>query len=271
MSSSKHQSLRPTRAFQETQPPMKNLWRVMDTNKLETLLQGGLWFARLDQFGDEREGSLPTPNLGLLNKLPKPVATWVAEEYERSVLRSYALCWHMSDADPDTSLWQAFSGSGTGVAVRSDYQSLKKAIAPISGNDGPVHFSSIHYIDHDTDTISDHNVIDAAFTVRNEFSYEREARILIHTHGTAAFNSLYGRKGPLGLLVVPSDPSSSSGGGHELTGGHANGRAIVISVKPKELIHEVLLGSNMTEENRKSVRLLLARYDMGSRIRVSPD
>ncbi len=124
----------------------------------------------------------------------------------------------------------------------------------------------IRYVDHDVDSIPDLNVIDAAFVVRSGFSYEREARILIHTHGTAAYRNLYGKRGFYGLLVKPSDPSDSPGGGHELSGGHADGCAIVVQVDPKDIIHQILLDSHMSKKNRQTIKDLVTKYGLADKL-----
>jgi hypothetical protein len=56
--------------------------------KLKMLLQPGIWLARLDQFKDALEGTLPLPNLGLLQMLMSPeMADDTVRLYVKDALR----------------------------------------------------------------------------------------------------------------------------------------------------------------------------------------
>ncbi|XXT25169.1 hypothetical protein WME94_26910 [Sorangium sp. So ce429] len=242
----------------------------MDLNKLDTILSGGLWFARLDKFNDRLEGALPEANrLGLLAKLPKNSAAWVEREYERSVLRSYALCWHINDSDPDFHVWDVFGDQRDGVAVRTDCKCLRDALSQIVGLDGPVHFGAIRYVDHNADTIPEGNVIEAAFVVRSDYADEREARALIHTYGTAAFEHLVGKSGFFGPLVTPTSGTSSPSGTHELVGAHADGAAIVLKVDPRKLISEILPEPSSSLHDLWRLLTVARRHGFAQRVRVS--
>ena len=55
------------RPFFPQPPQAPYLWHLIRMNqlfKLRTFLQHGIWLARLDQFRDELEGTLPHQNLG---------------------------------------------------------------------------------------------------------------------------------------------------------------------------------------------------------------
>jgi len=114
-------------AYIPTVPSEQTLWRVMDLAKLRTLARGGLWLARLDQFGTAYEGSLPEANrLGLLEMLPEETVTSLQSQYTLTRdLRAYACCWHMNSGDPPAELWAEFDGSGCGVAIRTTVPLLR--------------------------------------------------------------------------------------------------------------------------------------------------
>lgn len=57
----------PPGAFVSSPPTTRYLWQVIQPYKLETYLEGGLWFSRLDTFKDGKEGTLPLPNIGILD------------------------------------------------------------------------------------------------------------------------------------------------------------------------------------------------------------
>lgn len=222
-------------------PPTNKLWRVMNFEKLDTMAQGGLWLARLDQFKDPREGRLPALNsLGLMGKLCVKDAEWIEGEYKRGVLRSYAICWHINENDPSDHVWRTFGNPKNGVAVCTTADRLRQALRSITGLDGPTYFGIVRYIDHSAQAIKDGNVIEAAFVVRREFEAEQEARVLIHTHGTAAYENLFNKRGKYGKLVASVVGTSSPSGMHELTGGHCEGKAIVLNIEPLQLITEIV-------------------------------
>jgi hypothetical protein len=253
-------------AFHAKEPTSTSLWRIMTTEKLWLMFQGGLWFARLDQFKDPREGTLPSPNLvGLLKKLPAPSAQWVQKQYELGVERSFAVCWHMSDDVPDEALWTLFADPDDAVAVRTTWRILLKELEPITGADGPLHFGAVEYVDHAVDAIPDGNVLEAAFVVGDNFANEREARALIHTYGPA-YAFLVGKTGPYGPLVTQIlSPKSNM---HELVGGHCAGTAIVVQVDPRRIVQEI----HMARDTRPDLqwKVLLAAAQNGLFWRVRP-
>jgi len=236
----------------------------MNCSKLRTFLGGGLWLARLDQFGDPLEATLPQQNLGLLYKLPSAQVPAVQKEYELGVKRAYASCWHMSDNDPSDHAW-----SFGCVALRTTPQKMEAALQVISGPDGPVHFGQIRYVDHWIDQIPEGNVIEAAFVVRLGFLLENEARVLVHAHGTAASDYLYGKKGPFGDLVRVQAPSASLSGKHEFIGGHANGTAMVLPIAPDQFIEEMVINSSASDQERNEIATEVNAAGFGNRLRVS--
>jgi hypothetical protein len=247
--------------------PNTCLWHVMSsTAKLETFLNGGLWFARLDQFGSPNytlESALPQSNLELLqSKLPGVQVPEVQQQYVLGIQRAYASCWHMNGDAPSDHAWTTFGG-GNGVAVRTDAKTLQCQLANITGPDGPVYIAPVKYIDHDADFIQDGNIIAAAFAIRDAFSHEQEVRALIYTHGTSANDYLCGKKGPLGCLVAWTERQGVT----ELTGGHLDGRAIVAKINPDAFIREVMIQPGAGRITRCRVACLLRRHGLQDRLR----
>lgn len=260
---------RASQAFQPTPPPEKELWRVTTIERLETLLSGGLWFARLDQFGDMLEGTLPRTNsLGLLDHLPPEGAEWVRQQYHDAVLQGFALCWHVSEDEASPFVWDTFSNPTDGVAVHTTVERLRKALEPILRPDGPVHMGAVRYVDHTRDRIPDWNVIEAAFVVQDSYSDEREVRALIHTVGTAAHEVLPSRSGPFGPLVERVPPEDSQTGKTMLTGGHNGGTAIVLSVDPADLIVEVVPDRRLSGAALANLRRRLQHHSLEDKLRT---
>lgn len=257
---------RTTGAFQPTPPNSRYLWQVMRAWKLDTFLRGGLWLARLDQFNDPMEGTLPGPNLGLLNNLlPAFQAAGVVREYELGVQRAFASCWHMSEGDPSAHAWETFGSDKDGVAIRTTPEAIRQAILCVA--DGPIYLGAIRYIDHATDFIPDGNIIEASFVVQRGFHQERESRVLIHTHGTATTDHLYGKNGLFGPLVASISAANSPSGKTEFTGGHAQGTAIVLRVDPRALIQEIFIDPRVSHTDGQAIITIVESYGFGDRLR----
>lgn len=261
---SQHQVRRISGPFQPVAVTSQNLWHVMPSWKLNTFLDGGLWMARMDQFGDPREGTLPWPNLGLLNKLPAAQVPAVLREYEFGVKRAYASCWHMSNGDPSDHAWNTFGHIG----LRTTPNLMVDAFSYVSGPGGPVHFGQITYIDHRQAAIPEANVIEAGFVVRDAYQQENEARVLIHTHGTAASDHLYGKKGLYGDLVQAQEPSVSISGKREFVGGHYGGKAIVLKIDPQQFIAEIVIHGSTPDRTRQQMIDELKKAGLHNKLRL---
>lgn len=249
----------------------------MDLEKLETLLvRRGLWLARLDQFGTQYEGKLPTPNtMGLLAMFPMPSASWLQQEYVHGVQRSYASCWHARDGAPAQDVWKEFDEGGQGVVVQVDFDELLRQLeavapgvnAPPAGGEGPIHVGAVRYIDHAVDLVPEYNVLEAQFVVRQKWSYQTELRVLVHTYGTAAYDRLYNKTGPFGQVVKHMASSDSTTGKTELVGGHLDGKALVLPVDPRRLVHRILVNKKMSLVSLGKLAILAARARMLCRVR----
>jgi hypothetical protein len=123
---------RPDRRFQlaqvEDDTPLWHLVPIESLHKLDTFLQGGLWCSRLDKFGplkETKEGKVPKPNLGLLEKMPEDMIEWVATQYRLAVLRSYATCWSKGGTHLTREMWNTkFGGYGKGLAIRTKAEAV---------------------------------------------------------------------------------------------------------------------------------------------------
>jgi hypothetical protein len=242
----------------------------MDVKKFETLACGGLWLSRLDTFGTKYEGSLPAENrVGLLRMLPDDGVVWVAKQYDLSVLRTFASCWHLNSGAPDRRVWQEFDKGGQGLAVLTTYDQLAREIAQTSpvNEGGPTYAGAVRYINHATDQIPDWNVLEAAFVVRDKWCYQTEVPVLVHTHGTAAC-SLHTQNGPKGPLVKRVEGAAASASSMtEFTGGHADGKAIVFAIDPRRLIVAIVPNRTMTHATMWKLLVVSARSGLACRVR----
>jgi hypothetical protein len=240
--------------------------------KLETFLEGGLWLSRIDTFGPiklTKEGELPRRNIGLLEKMPSFMVEWVERQYELAVLRSYASCWSKGDHTPSEDLWDSsFGGNGNGIAICTTPEEISAATDAITSKDGngPVYFGSVDYIDHSTHQIPEGNTLYAAFAIKSGYSAENEARVLIHSYGANAVKYLLYTAGLYGPLVMHLSSAQSSSGEREFSGGHQDGKAIVIKINKQQFIHKIVFGKSVNPEDRNRVTKLIAKYGLESKI-----
>jgi hypothetical protein len=256
-------------AFRAVQPRARFLWHFIRWNqlfKLKTFLQGGLWLARLDQFNDPLEGTLPDPNLGLLRKLLPPTQVpATVHEYELAAKRGYASCWHMSDHEPAGGMWEAkFGNRGKGVALRTTPARFASALNHLITPNGPFYLGEVRYIDHQRDQIPEANTIECAFVVQSGFAWQTEARVYVHLYGINATESLCLERSVWGQsLVREIDSQNSFSGKREFVGfipktadGDSNkkdGLAMAVRCAPSLLIEEILVGPRVSETEYQSL------------------
>jgi hypothetical protein len=118
------------------------IWRYLDFARFVAMLRsGGLWFARADTLGDEREGSIPAFDDSALGP-------GVAEEigsFRKAVRKIlYVSCWAGSDGE-SLAMWNRYSGLTSGVAIRSTVGDL---ISSIGDLERTLHVAYVDYIDY---------------------------------------------------------------------------------------------------------------------------
>jgi len=237
----------------------RELWRIVQPYKLESLLSGDLWFVRIDSFGDPREGDLPTKNLGLLAKGPKYASEWLTNEYAKNKLISYAICLTRSDCGPKQYLWDHFSKPEETIAIRTSVAAVNEAISPFSKIGMPVQFGNVEYIDHSTETIVEDNLIRAVYTVDKEWEKECEARVLLYLSGTVTSNLYYS-----GTSIIKSPIQRSRG---HWTGTDNHRKAIIARIDPEKFIHEIRLHPRMSPNDRILVLGIISRFNMKHKLR----
>jgi hypothetical protein len=233
---------RQTGEFSIASPTTRYLWRLASAEelyKLDTLLDGGLYMARLDQFKDPREGALGRRTKSLLDKTPSYEKRYIIREYKNARRQSFASCWHGHDTQPSEYVWNQFGGGHKGFAIRTTPYKLGMAIKSVIAC-GAGHIGAITYKNHDKTENTLRNILDAHFVVRHEFEEEAEVRFLIHTFGPHG-QRLCGQKGPKGQLLKwrlrRTTPPI-----HECVGGYRRGTAILLRVDAKQLVDEVVVG-----------------------------
>jgi hypothetical protein len=250
-------------------------------SKLQTFLKWGIWLARLDQFNDELEGTLPKSNLGLLHKLMSPSMTdSTANLYKADALRGYASCWHECDGDPDAEMWKnKFGNGGRAIALRTSPTLLSSATVRFLGSGSPCYLGKIRYIDHDKDAVPETNTIEVAYVVQNRFAYQREVRLYAHTLSASAYSVLMNewltpdqavvRRAKLDEVLehaneivgnVPLELGSKLHADHD-------GKAMILPISPGTYIDEILIGSKVRDEELKELTKQLQEVGLSDRVR----
>lgn len=268
---------RVSQSFEEQEPQFRYMWHMIrwtdaQKQKLRTFIDGFLWFSRLTEFKDVREGRLPKKNLGLLDMLLTPEQSkYTKREYRLAARRGYASCWHMSDEEPSEEVWNLkFGHKHKAVALRTTPQLLRSHLAPFMDGPGPCYLSSIQYIDHDQDErgIPEGNTIDVAFRVRKEHERQREARLFFNCYGAAGAKLLQAGRLVWDKPPVRIFPAAASIPGKTEFRSIARGRlglahvleserAIVVRINPAQLIEAVLVGRRMNKNDYTELMKML--------------
>jgi len=121
------------------EPPSERLWRYMSLRKFVSMLSTGqLYFARLDQFRDWRDGDVPAPMMEEAGPStpsefefdgfrPLRGMGWILEECRRARTRVAASCWVAAEHEIDGQ-WTAYAGI-EGVAIRTSWGSFERALS----------------------------------------------------------------------------------------------------------------------------------------------
>ena len=250
-------------AFRPVQPRARFLWHLMRWNqlfKLKTFLQGGLWLARLDQFNDPLEATLPDSNLGLLRKLLPPTQLPATlDEYELAAKRGYASCWHMSNLEPSVGMWEGkFGNRGKGIALRTTPERFASTLNHLITPNGPFYLGEVRYIDHQRDQIPEANTIESAFVVQSQFEWQKEARFYVHLYGVNATESLCLERSVWNQPLVREIDSQNSFSRKREFVGHIpktasgdssknDGLAMAVRYTPSLLIEEILVGPRVSD------------------------
>jgi hypothetical protein len=114
-----------------TSPFLWKLARADELYKLDTLLVGGLYMGRLDQFKDPREGTLGRKTKSLVDKAPAYEKLYIIREYKNASRQSFASCWHRNDKEPSEYVWNEFGGKHNGFAIRTAPEKLRMAVESV--------------------------------------------------------------------------------------------------------------------------------------------
>ena len=170
--------------------PTASLWRYMSMDKFQSFIEEqSIYLCRIDRFDDSFEGALPTRvaehHSKMFRQLQAPDLLGRAPDssYLRAQLSAretyrrffYANCWHVNSHE-STAMWQLYLGGTEGLAVKTTFLRMRRAI-PVP-SDGRLCGGLVSYVDFDRDWFDALGPVDAYFHRRIEYKHECEYRLL---------------------------------------------------------------------------------------------
>lgn len=172
-------------SFPQPDDHSRVIWRYMDSDKFEWLLEHGrLFMPTADNLGDPREGSTPLGEIEWWEKEYKDAATeerrstvahnreFLAYFAQNFRARYYVSCWHMNSHE-NYSMWRCYTKTKRAVAIKTNYSALRNAL-PCSALMGV-----IRYIDYSTDRLPWGNMFEYIMHKDVTFRYEAEVRAVM--------------------------------------------------------------------------------------------
>lgn len=216
----------------KTPPDTCVIWRYMSFAKFTSLIATeSLYFSRLDQHSDEKEG--------LVSTNPENI------EHRKYIRFSkYINCWHINNNESDA-MWKIYSPAGENVAIKSTVGALKKSLK----GGIPVYIGRINYEEGE---IPGDNLYWPVVFKRKPFKHEEELRLCVSSPDNNNPPNLTQLKKELMLLGVndPSDMKLLKGFGP---------KGILVSVDMSQLLKEVLICPSAKQYLIESVDYILKK------------
>jgi hypothetical protein len=171
------------------QPPDTSVlaWRYMDLPKLLSLIVNReLYLRRLDLMPDKYEGLYPAQVSTALAQViagsgdvtadqAREIADYRVNYAKESRKRLFVSCWHLGNIESEA-MWRIYCGAGGGAAIVLPYATLSASINTAQTN---AYLGTVTYIDYATALLTVGNVFTPALHKREQFQYEREARVVM--------------------------------------------------------------------------------------------
>jgi hypothetical protein len=222
-----------------------NLWHLFSTHeaekKMSTFLRGGLWCAELNSivaFEGDVEGSQP---YGI-----------------------YVSCWHKSDRDPSDKAWQVFGNSGDGVAIRAKPSFMRSLANQFSAGGLRARFDQVRYL------INGQQVTDAAFEVAPSHQQEEEMRVAVSLMEITDQDAR-ARKEQIRKIapVRCSNPEATTEFRSVTFVDDEGDDAIILPISTVDLIEEIVIGSQVSEKDKRNLLKMLEGSGLASKVRKS--
>jgi hypothetical protein len=142
--------------------------------------------------------------------------------------------------------------------------------------DGPLHISEVRYINHTQESVPEGQTLEVAFSVRNDYSFQKELRVFLTTTWGAAAEALPYKKNPWGGPLAPPElvrgklPTAPNKLSDSIPEQVQRGEAIVPTINPKVLIDKVLVGYRMNQDARDKLMAMLQKAGLEDRVEFEP-
>jgi len=162
------------------------VWRYMDFTKFVSLIESYcLYFTRVDKFDDPFEGSWPKINVTSRKIIPENLPSdghknffdmmqKIGELHKQWPRFNAINCWHINNYE-SAAMWKLYLKSDEGIAIQSTYSKLKKSLIDRE----TVYLGKVIYLDYDTDSIDERNLLGPFVHKRRSFAHEQEIRALV--------------------------------------------------------------------------------------------
>lgn len=153
------------------------VWRYMTLAKFIAMLASSdLWFSRADLLEDSFEGSMTRD--ALAREGDELGVDAQIREFRRNYRHwTFINCWTLGPAE-SAAMWRQYTG-GEGVAIKSDFRSLTRALRSYPD---AIYVGRVKYIDYEIGSIPSSNILYPFVHKRREFASEREIRAVVpHT------------------------------------------------------------------------------------------
>lgn len=171
------------------------LWKYMSLPKFLNLLNGKLYFNRVDCFEDVFESTFPEYNelhrKDVYKDMPIPSKEVYDNIVEYSKKSTYVSCFH-KNAYESAFMWKLYAEKD-GVAIVTDVERLKMSFQNAKEN---IYISDVQYIDYENEFMPEGNAFYLSIYKRKSFVHENEVRCLL----SISENS--GKKGTLVDIVL---------------------------------------------------------------------
>jgi len=158
------------------------LWRYMDFWKFLKLLSSSqLFFPNVEMLGDQHEGKIPNKiyELMLAKEREQSPAIKFVEGYKDLVedkLRSKTfICSWVASNKESYGMWKMYSNDKLGVAIKTDFESLKKSFSAASED---IYIGEVFYYDPTKPKYKIGNTFFSFLVKHNYYDFESEVRCL---------------------------------------------------------------------------------------------
>lgn len=191
----------------EKPSPDKSVWRYMDLAKLISIIEdSALYFIRIDNYEDPREGLLPTgkfeeQQLGIYKDLHETLSP-IQESIRKRRKLVYTSCWTINEGQSDA-MWSSYLSSNKGVAIQTTAGQLESQLP----SEPDIKVGKVNYIDwNETRTsVEDYDPVKLAFYKRTAFEHEKELRLafsLSLEHDKVYSTEAYMLESPIGCPIT---------------------------------------------------------------------